>query len=253
MDSIINAIAPLLPLLYRLIAATIIAVAMYLIIRLLERILQALLKGVEVEYVARLSDMIKLFLYIFTAIIVAAVVAPEIQIFSILILLIGFAVILMFHDELKNLGAELYVRYRGVVRKGDWIEIDGIEVHIIDFDALGVWGETAKFERVFIPYTKIINSIIVNKLTLLGLVSRVQIAVPMAYDVDYVKDVIGKAVAKIKEELASEPEVVYVGSSENMNSFVVEMRIINIRKLSKVVAVLEEELRKEIPDVVVKA
>jgi small conductance mechanosensitive channel len=175
------------------------------------------------------------------------------QIFSILILLIGLALILMFHDELKNIGAELYLRYRGIVRKGDWIEIDGMEVHIVDFDAFGAWGETAKLERVFIPYTKIVNSIIINKLTLLGLVSRVQIIVPMTYDVSYVKSVIEKAVAKIKEELASEPEVIYEGSSENMHSFVVELRVINFRKLDKVVTAFEMELRREIPNIVVKA
>ncbi|MCS7367470.1 MAG: mechanosensitive ion channel [archaeon YNP-WB-062] len=249
----ISIVISLLPLLYRLIAAVIIIVATYFITRLLSRILQTFFKGVEVEYVAKLADILKLLLYILVAIIVASIIAPEMQIFSILILLIGLALILMFYDELKNIGAELYLRYRGIVRKGDWIEIDGMEVHIVDFDAFGAWGETAKLERVFIPYTKIVNSIIINKLTLLGLVSRVQIIVPMTYDVSYVKSVIEKAVAKIKEELASEPEVIYEGSSENMHSFVVELRVINFRKLDKVVTAFEMELRREIPNIVVKA
>jgi small conductance mechanosensitive channel len=245
--------ATLLPLLYRLIGAAIVIIGMIFVTKLIVRVLQGLFKGAEAEYVARLSDVVRLLMYILTAIIAAAVIAPEIQVFSILILLIGIALLLMFHDTLRNIGAELYIRYRGLVKKGDWIEIDGKEIRIIDFDALGAWGETVKFERVFIPYTKIVNSIITNRLTLLGLVSRIQIIVPITYDIGYVRGAIEKAVEKVKEELVSEPEVTYVGAFENMHNFIVEIRIINLRKLGKVVAILESELKKEIPSVAIKA
>ena len=253
MDEVISILISVAPLLYRVIAAVIIIVATYLLTKVLDKIIGAFVKGVETGFIARLSAISRLFLYILAILIATSILAPEITLFSIMVLLIGLALIVMFYDALRNLGAELYVRYRGIVRKGDWIEVDGHEIHVLDLDDFGVWGETLKFERVFIPYSKLINSIIVNRLTVLGLVSRAQVQAPLTYSVDFVRSAIEKALLSIKEELAAEPEVRYLGSAENMHNFVVEIRVINFRKLNRIIASFESELKKLIPESIVKS
>ncbi len=249
MSSIIES---LLPLVYRIIAAAIVIIVVWAITRLLTKILQLFLKTVEAEYIVRISELFKLLLYFVAAIIAANIIAPEIQVFSVLLLVIGLAVVFMFYDVLRNIGAELYVRYRNIVRRGDWIEIEGLNIHVLDFDSLGLWGETPRSEKVFVPYVKVLNSIITNRLTLLGLVTRVQVLVPTTYNVDNAKNAIAQAVKSIEEELATEPEIMYSGSSGDASTFIVELRVVNYRKLGKIIETLEKEIRNLIPEAKIK-
>ncbi|MCI4435196.1 MAG: hypothetical protein JHC33_00070, partial [Ignisphaera sp.] len=81
----------------------------------------------------------------------------------------------------------------------------------------------------------------------------VRVQVPLTYSVDVVRSAIEKALLSIKEELAAEPEVRYLGSAENMHNFVVEIRVINFRKLNRIIASFESELKKLIPESIVKS
>ncbi|MEL9940024.1 MAG: mechanosensitive ion channel family protein [Ignisphaera sp.] len=250
MNELLNA---LLPLIYRIIAATIVIVAVYAIARFLTKLLQMFFKGAEAEYIARLTELLKLFLYLVAAIVAASIIAPEIQIFSALLLVIGIAIVVMLNDVLRNIGAEIYVRHHGVVRRGDWIEIEGQNIRVLDFGALGIWGETAKSEKVFVPYSKILNSIVTNRLTILGLLTRIQILIPSSYSVEYAEKVVRQAIEKIKEDLVTEPEINYAGTVGESSVFLVEIRIINYRKLEKIIALLEKEIQTRIPEVRIKA
>ncbi|MEM0026888.1 MAG: mechanosensitive ion channel family protein [Ignisphaera sp.] len=243
----------LLPLIYRIIAAVIVIVAVYALTRFLTKLLQIFFKGAEAEYIARLAEFLKLFLYLVATIVAANIIAPEIQIFSILLLVIGIAIVVMLNDVLRNIGAEIYVRYHGVIRRGDWIEIEGQNIHVLDFGALGIWGETAKSEKVFVPYSKILNSIVTNRLTMLGLLTRLQILIPSSYNVEYAEKIVKQAIEKIKEELVTEPEINYAGTVGESSIFIVEIRIINYRKLEKIVTLLEKEVRAAIPEARIKA
>ena len=253
MDSIWDIlVAALSPLLYRLIAAAIIVVAAYLIVRGLERLILMFLRGVERGYIARIVEGIRIGIYVVVAIVVAMIIAPEVQILSVLMLLIGLSLIVMFFDALRNMGSEFYVRIRNIVRRGDWIEIDGISVRVVDLDAIGVIGETHKLERVFIPYSKIINSLVVNRATPLGLLTRIFIAIPQSYSIDNARNSIIEAVKAVEAELATEPDVTYIGTRGGVMEFTLEFHIINYRKLGRIISVIERELKERIPEAVIK-
>ncbi|MCS7111459.1 MAG: mechanosensitive ion channel family protein [Ignisphaera sp.] len=241
------------PLLYRIIAAATIVVVTYFIVRGLERLVVILFRGLERGYVARVVEGLRIGIYAIAALIVATVIAPEIQVLSILVLLIGLSIIAMFFDVLRNIGSEFYIRTRNIVRRGDWIEIEGISIRVVDLDAFGIIGETHKLEKVFIPYSKIVSSLIINRATPLGLVARMFIGIPQSYSMDSARNSVLEAVRAVEQDLASEPNITYIGTKGGVMEFAVEFHIINYRKLSKVISTIEKEIGKRIPEAVVRA
>ncbi|MEM3980996.1 MAG: mechanosensitive ion channel family protein, partial [Ignisphaera sp.] len=139
----------------------------------------------------------------------------------------GLATLFMFVDLLRNMGAELYIRAKDIVRRGDWIEVDGVSVKVVDFDVVGLIGETPKLEKVFVPYTKLLSSIVVNKVTPFGMLVRVYIDVPQSYGIDGARNMLLESLEAVKEDLASEPDITYLGSKEDKLNFVIEFHIIN--------------------------
>jgi small conductance mechanosensitive channel len=253
MNNILEILPPnLMQLIYRLIAVAIIVIVAYFIVRVLERLLLAFLRGVEAEYIHRIVEGVRIGIYIMVAIVVATIIAPEIQILSILMLLIGLSLIAMFFDVLRNIGSEFYIRTKNIVRRGDWIEVDGISIRVVDLDAFGIVGETHKLEKVYIPYTKIAASLIVNRTTPLGLITRIFIGIPQSYSIDNARSTIIEVAKIIEPDLATEPEVTYIGTRNNMLEFTLEFHIINYRKLGKIISVIEKEIKERIPDAVVR-
>jgi len=241
------------PFFLKALAVVIIIVVAYGLSRVLTKILEMVLGRAEVGYIVRAAQIIKVILYIIASIAIANVLAPEVLVFSFLVLLIGLATIFMFIDLLRNIGAELYIRARDVVRRGDWIEVDGVGVKILDFDVAGVVGETAKLEKVFIPYTKLMNSIVVNKVTPLGMLVRIYIDVPISYGIDGARNMLLEAIEVVKEDMSSEPDVTYLGSREDKLSFIIEFHIINYRKLTKILTTIDKEVKQRIPEAIVRA
>ncbi len=240
------------PLLYRLIAAAIIVVVSYIIVRGLESLVSLLFRRVEREYIARVVEGLRIGIYVIVALIVATVIAPEIQVLSILVLLIGLVLIAMFFDALRNMGSEFYVRTKNIVKRGDWIEINGISIRIVDLDAFGVIGETSKLEKVFIPYSKVVNSLIINRSSPLGLVTRIFISIPQSYPMDDARNTIIDAAKTVEQDLATEPDVTYIGSKGGFMEFVLEFHIINYRKLGRIISAIEKGVKERIPEAIVK-
>lgn len=245
--------AALQPHIVNVIAVAVIIVITYGLNKLLSKIISAILRGAEVRYIVRIVDITRMLLYLIAAIAIANIIAPEALVFSFLVLLIGLATIFMFVDLLRNMGAELYIRAKDIVRRGDWIEIDGISVKVVDFDVVGVIGETPKLEKVFIPYTKLLSSVVVNKVTPFGMLVRVYVDVPQGYGIDGARNMLLESLETIKEDLASEPDVTYLGSKEDKLNFVIEFHIMNYRKLTKILATIDREVRNKIPEAVVRA
>jgi len=243
----------IMTLAYRLIAAGIAVVIIYMIYKASLRILRALAKGAESEYLAKITETLKVSTYFVTGIAVAAILAPEVQLFSILILLVGLAIVIMLFDALRNVGSEFYVRAKNIVRKGDWIEIDGITVRVLDLESLGVIGETMKLEKVFIPYSRMLNAILINRATPLGVLNKVTIRIPTNHSLEESRKYIDEAIDCIKAELALEPDVAYLGIKDDNMVFELSLYVVNYRKVSKVVESLEKELLKRIPDASIKA
>ncbi len=253
MDSIWNIIAPVLQtLLFRLIAAAIIAIVTYIIVKALSKIFTHFLRGVETEYLVRIIETTKIVIYILAAIIIAAIITPEVQIFTVVVFLIGLAIIVMFADAIRNIGSEFFIRTRGMVKKGDWLEVEGISVRVLELDSLGLVGETAKLERVFIPYSKILNSIVINRITPLGLVLKVYVSAPTSYSIEIVRNSLYKAVEKVKEDLVTEPDITYIGAKEDRLNFVIDMYIWNYRKINKIVEELSKSIIELLPEATIR-
>lgn len=252
LSSVWDVLSALSPLMYRIIAAAAVIIVTYFIVRGLERLVVVLFKGLERGYVARVVEGLRIGIYAITALVVATIIAPEVQVLSILVLLIGISIIVMFFDVLRNIGSEFYVRTRSIVRRGDWIEVEGISVRVVDLDAFGVIGETHRLEKVFIPYSKIVSSLVINRATPLGLVVRMSIAIPQSYPMDSARNSIIEAVKIVEQDLASEPDVTYTGARGGVMEFVVEFHIINYRKLGRVISAIEREIKGRIPEAVVK-
>ncbi len=253
MDSIWNIIIPVLQtLLFRLIAITIIAIATYTIVKALSKIITYFLRGVETEYLVRIIETTKIVIYILAAIVIAAIIAPEVQVFTIIIFLMGLALILMFADAIRNIGSEFLIRTKGIIKKGDWIEIEGVSVRVLELGSLGIIGETSRLERIFIPYSRIINNIIINRTTPLGLTIKVYVSVPTSYSIEMVRNSLYKAVERIKEDLATEPDITYIGTREDKLNFVIDIYIWNYRKVNKIVEELSKFIMELLPDATIK-
>ncbi|ADM28590.1 MscS Mechanosensitive ion channel [Ignisphaera aggregans DSM 17230] len=253
MDGIWDIIAPALQtLLFRLIAVAIVAIATYIIVKALSKIVTYFLRGAEAEYLARIVETTKIAIYILAAIIIAAIIAPEVQVFTVIIFLMGLALIVMFADAIRNLGSEFFIRTRGIIKKGDWIEIEGISIRVLELGSIGIIGETPRLERVFVPYSRIINNIVINRTTPLGLALRVYVLVPTSYSIEMVRNSLYKAVEKIKEDLATEPDITYIGTKEDKLNFVIDMHIWNYRKVNKIVEELNKSIMELLPDAIMK-
>ncbi|AFL66507.1 mechanosensitive ion channel domain-containing protein [Desulfurococcus amylolyticus] len=236
----------------RIIASIIVLLASWLLVKILEKILYGVLRQVEMRYIDRILEIARVVVYGSAVVIVAAILFPETQAFSIILLIIGLAVIAMLLDVLRNLGAEFYVRSRGIIKKGDWIEVDGVFLRVIDMDTLGIIGETQRMERVFIPYTKLVNTIVVNRSTPIGLSIKVRVTAPATYSVEVVRDVILKSIKAVAEDLVSEPAINLASMKSDRLEFMVEMHIWNYRKLGSIVEELSRRIRETIPDAIIE-
>ena len=241
------------PYIMKIVAVVIVVVVTCGLDKLLSKILAAIFRAAEVGYTARAVGVTRVVLYIIAAVVIANIIAPEVMVFSFLVLLIGLATIFMFIDLLRNIGAEMYLRARDIVRRGDWIEVDGVSVRVVDFDAIGLIGETARHEKVFIPYTKLLSSTIINRVTPFGVLVRVYVDIPQSYGIDGARDMLLKSLDVVKEDLASEPNITYLGSREDKLSFVIEFHIINYRKLTKILTAIDREIKSRVPEAIVKA
>lgn len=241
------------PYISKAIAVIIVFVVTYLLSKLLTKIVGGVFRVPETGYVVRAVEIIKILLYVTAAIVVANIIAPEAQIFVFLVLLIGLAVIAMFLDVLRNIGGELYIRSKELIKRGDWIEIDGISMRILELDAMGVICETPRLEKVFIPYSKLLSSIVINRTTPLGMLIRIYVDVPRVYGIDGIRNILLEAVAIVKEDLVTEPDITYLGSRGDILNFVIEFHIMSYRKLTKVLSAIEREIKNRIPEAVLRA
>jgi len=254
MESFIDVITESLYLVMpRIIASIIVLLASWLLTKVLEGILRGMFKTIEEGYVARALSIAKLTIYGSALIIVATILMPEAQAFSIMLLIIGLAIIVMFADVLRNIGAEFYVRSKGFIRKGDWVEIDGEFIRVIELNTLEIIGETQRMEKVFIPYTKIINATVVNRSTPIGLSVKIRVIAPARQGIEAVREAILKSLKAVAEDLASEPTVSLSSMKGDKLEFIVETHILNYRKLSNILEEVSKRIKDAVPDAAIES
>jgi len=238
----------ILSILFKIIIASIILIATYLIGRYISHLLSRFLTRVEEDLRNRIIDISRYLIYAVGILIAIAILSPEPFTFSILILIVGLAVIVSLSDILRNWGSELYIRAVKPFHIGDWIEILGKNGRVVKTDSLGVLIETIDRERVYVPNSVIAREIVVNRTTPYGTIFRLRAEMSSDVDEIYVSEVLAKILGEIRGELVDEPKISYLGVFDGKSVFEIRLVLLNIRKIEDIIEFLNKRIREIWPD-----
>jgi len=238
---------PILSYLVRVIQAAIAIAVAYLVVKYLDRLVAAFVKIEEHEYLERFLMFLKATVYAIAALTAISFLSTESVVFAVMLLAVGIAVVVMFSDVLRNLGSELYVRSSKAFRVGDWVEVDGVQGRVSSMTSLGVVVETLRRERVFIPYTRLAHTRVINRSGVYGVSLRLEVRVPKTYDVGKAREMLASALQVVREDLISEPSVTLRGSTESFYVFDVVLDIMNVGKVEEVFERVFLELKTREP------
>lgn len=234
----------LFSLLLRLVEAGLVIVAAYLIVRFTSSITKRTLSHVEQSFLAKILMVEKLIVYFIALITAISIISLETITMSILLGVLTLGLIVMFHDLLRNMGAEYYVRVYRPFKVGDWIELGGVSGKVIDISAFSTIIETSKGERVTIPHVYMLNNPILNKTTQSGIVAKFNIRVPFDVDPLEARRIICDIVGDVRGEFVDDPEIITSRTERNHIVFSVEAIVLNPAKIQYIRKHIEKELRK---------
>lgn len=220
--------------LVRVLQAALVILVAYVVAKYVDKAVSLIVKTEEHEFLERFMMFFKAVVYAIAILMAISFLAVEPQVFVALLLTVGIGIIVMFSDVLRNVGAELYVRNIKAFREGDWIEINGIQGRVSRMSSLGVILETLKRERVYIPYSRISHTTVVNRMSTYGLSLKLTARVPKTYDVSKAREIVVSSLSVVREDLISEPSVVLRSVTESFYVFDVVLDIMNIGKVEEV-------------------
>jgi hypothetical protein len=113
--------------------------------------------------------------------------------------------------------------------------------------SLGVVVETLRRERVFIPYTRLAHTKVVNRSGVYGVSLRLEVRVPKTYDVSRARELIASTLQTVREDLIAEPSVTLRGSTESFYVFDVVLDVMNVSKVGEVFERVFLELKSREP------
>lgn len=220
--------------LVRVLQAALVVLVAYIVVKYVDKAISLIVKAEEHEFIERFVMFFKAIVYAIAILMAISFIAVEPQVFVALLLTVGIGIIVMFSDVLRNLGSELYVRNIKAFREGDWVEVDGIQGRVSRMGSLGVILETLKRERVFVPYSKISHTTVVNRMSTYGLSLRLTVKVPKTYDIPKAREIVVSSLSAVRDDLISEPSVVLRSATEASYVFDVVLDIMNIGKVEEV-------------------
>jgi small conductance mechanosensitive channel len=238
---------PILGYLVRVVQAAIAIAVAYLVVKYLDRLVTYFVKIEEHEYLERFLVFLKAVVYAIAALTAISFLSTEPVVFAVMLLAVGIAVVVMFSDVLRNLGSELFVRSSKAFRIGDWVEVDGVQGRVSSMTSLGVVVETLRRERVFIPYTRLAHTKVVNRSGVYGVSLRLEVRVPKTYDVSRARELIASTLQTVREDLIAEPSVTLRGSTESFYVFDVVLDVMNVSKVGEVFERVFLELKSREP------
>lgn len=238
---------PILGYLVRVVQAAIAIAVAYLVVKYLDRLVAYFVKIEEHEYLERFLVFLKAVLYAIAALTAISFLSTEPVVFAVMLLAVGVAVVVTFSDVLRNLGSELFVRSSKAFRIGDWVEVDGVQGRVSSMTSLGVVLETLRRERVFIPYTRLAHTKVVNRSGVYGVSLRLEVRVPKTYDVGRARELIASTLQTVREDLIAEPSVTLRGSTESFYVFDVVLDVMNVSKVGEVFERVFLELKSREP------
>lgn len=234
----------ILGLLYKLLAASIVVLATYLIGRYLGVFLNRFLVRLDEDLRRRVIDIGRYLVYSIGILIAIAIASPEPFTFSVLLLLVGLAVVISLSDLLRNWGSELYIRTVKPFKVGDWVDIAGRGGRVVRMDSLGVVLETIDRERVYVPNSLVAREIVLNRSTPYGTLFRIYIELPTDVEEISASEYIARVLDEVRPELVDEPRVSYRGVVGDRSVFEVSIVLLNIRKIDSIVGLITRRIRE---------
>ncbi|MCS7099256.1 MAG: mechanosensitive ion channel [Sulfolobales archaeon] len=233
----------------RVVQAAIVVLVAYVVVKYVGKAVSLIFKVEEHEFLERFVMFFKAVVYAIAILMAISFIAAEPQVFVALLLVVGLGVVAMFSDVLRNVGSELYVRNMRIFKEGDWVEIDGIQGRVSRMNSLGVVLETLRRERVYVPYTKISHTTVVNRMSTYGLSLRLRVKVPKTYDIAKARELVASSLLSVREDLIAEPSVSLRSITESSYVFDVVVDIMNVGKVEKVCEKVVAELKARDPGI----
>ncbi|MEM2208189.1 MAG: mechanosensitive ion channel [Sulfolobales archaeon] len=235
--------------LVKVLQAAIVVLIAYIVNKYIDKAVSLIVKTEEHEFLERFIMFFKAVVYAIAVLMAISFVAAEPQVFVALLLTVGIGIIVMFSDVLRNVGSELYVRNIKAFREGDWIEVDGIQGRVMRMGSLGVILETLRRERVYVPYSKISHTTVVNRMSTYGLSLRLTVRVPKTYDMSKAREIVALSLSTIREDLVSEPSLSLRSVTDVSYVFDVILDVMNIGKIETVFERVIVELKSRDPNI----
>ncbi|MEM4783210.1 MAG: mechanosensitive ion channel [Sulfolobales archaeon] len=235
--------------LVRVLQAAIVIVIAYIMNKYVDKAVSLIVKTEEHEFIERFVMFFKAIIYAIAVLMAISFVAAEPQVFVALLLTVGIGIIVMFSDVLRNVGSELYVRNIKAFREGDWIEVDGIQGRVMKMSSLGVVLETLRRERVYVPYSKISHTTVVNRMSTYGLSLKLTVKVPKSYDMSKAREIVVSSLSAVREDLVSEPSLTLRSVTDFYYVFDAILDIMNIGKTESVFERVVLELKSKDPNI----
>jgi len=232
---------PVFLILLRILVASAFVAAVYFLTKYLSRLLDRAMSSIDRRVRREVEEVVKYIIYVIAALIAVAIISPEVSILTTLLLLVGLAIIVAFSDYLRNWGSQYFMRGTGFAKIGDWIEVEHHYGRVVEDTGSGVVLETPKRERVFIPYSKLVSSIIVNRTTQIGSIHSISIIVPKTRNPLEVMEKLKEISDAVRAELVSNPEI-SMKAEKDEYAFEISMEIMNVAKIP----IIEEEVIRNV-------
>ena len=201
-------------------------------------------KHVEAGFLEKLSAAISLLLYVLGIITAISVLSLSYAVLEVVVILIILAFIVAFRDLLANAVGEVYLRFRLPFTPGEWVKIGDIEGRILSINTFDVELATREGDKVLVPNSQFLRSIIVRRVGVARSVLEVTLIIKgiTAKDVD---KVVRSALQAVRPELYGEGEVREVKRNKEFTRVILALPLINVLKGEKLASELAGHIREK--------
>ncbi len=156
----------------------------------------------------------------------------DLTILLVIVALVGVLAIIALRDILSSVASHEAITTYNPFKIGDWIQVDRVFGRVVDLTWINTVLMTPDNEMVYVPNSKIIKSIVVNKTIPGGTRISVPFEVNRTMDLSKVEKILLEIGSELHEELApeSKPEVRVTHISDSLIRLVLLLKINNPAK-----------------------
>ncbi len=156
----------------------------------------------------------------------------DLTILLVIVALVGVLAIIALRDILSSVASHEAITTYNPFKIGDWIQVDRVFGRVVDLTWINTVLMTPDNEMVYVPNSKIIKSIVINKTIPGGTRISVPFEVNRTMDLSKVERILLEIGSELHEELASEskPEVRVTHITDSFIRLVLLLKINNPAK-----------------------